>query len=60
MKRLALAWLCATLMGAPVPLLAQEVPTPKDLPSTEQAVDWIDKDPSVVEARSALAAAGRA
>ena len=60
MKRLALAWLCATLMGAPVPLLAQEVPTPKDLPSTEQAVDWIDKDPSVVEARSALAAAGHA
>ncbi len=40
------------------PLLAQEQPTPKDLPSTAQAVAWIDSNPAVVEARNALAAAG--
>lgn len=40
------------------PLMAQEQPTPGDLPSTAQAVAWIDSDPAVVEARHALAAAG--
>lgn len=58
MKRLALVLLCAAALGRP--LLAQELPTPNDLPSTEQAVTWIDKDPAVVAARSALAAAGHA
>lgn len=58
MKRLALGLLCAAAIGRP--LSAQELPTPRDLPSTEQAVAWIDKDPAVVEASSALAAAGHA
>ena len=50
------AWLCAvTLVG---PVAAQDQPTPKDLPSTAQALAWIDKDSAVVEARRALAAAG--
>ncbi len=55
MKRLALGVLYVAAISQP--LLAQELPTPKDLPPTEQAVAWIDKDPAVVEARSALAAA---
>ena len=50
------AWLCAAALIGPV--LAQDLPTPKDLPSTAQAVAWIDKVPAVVEAHRALAAAG--
>ena len=56
MKRCVLAWLWAMAWVGPV--AAQGVPTPKDLPSTDQAVAWIDKDPSVIEAGRALAAAG--
>lgn len=37
---------------------AQGVATPRDLPTTELAVAWIDRDPAVIEARRALAAAG--
>lgn len=57
MKRCVLAGLTALLFGAHA--AAQDVPTPGDLPSTAQAVAWIDKDPAVVEARRALAAAGQ-
>ena len=46
----------AALLVAPA--RAQDLPTPMDLPNTEQAVTWIDQDPAVVEARSALVAAG--
>lgn len=46
----------AALLVAPA--RAQDLPTPMDLPNTEQAVAWIDQDPAVVEARSALVAAG--
>ncbi len=56
MKRWALVGIAVLLIGGPV--AAQEVATPKDLPSKAQAVAWIDKDPAVVEARRALAAAG--
>ena len=55
MKRSVVAGLWALVFAAPG--LAQPVPAPKDLPATAQAVAWIDKDPSVVEARRALAAA---
>ncbi len=58
MKRLLMLLLCAASINGSV--VAQELPTPKDLPSTEQAVAWIDRDPAVVEARSALAAARHA
>ena len=58
MKRLVLACWCAAALGRP--LSAQELPTPQDLPSTAQAIAWIDGDPQVSEARSALAAAGHA
>ena len=57
-------WLAAAAVASAAlrvaPALAQDLPTPMDLPSTEQAVAWIDQDPSVVEARSALAATGHA
>lgn len=59
MKRFVLAALAGTaalLLGGLA--AAQDVTTPKDLPTTVQAVAWIDKDPAVVEARRALAAAG--
>ena len=56
MKWLALACLAAAAILRP--LAAQELPTPKDLPTTTQAAAWIDKDPLVVEARRALAATG--
>lgn len=54
---LALSWAIVTSISF---ANAQPVPTPLDLPSTEQAIAWIDKDPEVVEAKSALAAAGHA
>ena len=57
-------WLAAAAVAGTVswaaPAPAQNLPTPMDLPSTEQAVAWIDQDASVVEARSALVAAGHA
>ncbi|MBA4176273.1 MAG: hypothetical protein C0505_06900 [Leptothrix sp. (in: Bacteria)] len=56
MKRYVLAAMAALLIGGPA--AAQEVATPKDLPPTVQAQAWIDKDPAVVQARRALAAAG--
>jgi len=54
------AWLCAAAVALPLFAAAQDLPTPKDLPSTEQATAWIDKDPSVLEARRALEAARHA
>lgn len=51
-----LATLAALVIGAAAG--AQGVAAPRDLPPTELAVAWIDKDPAVVEARRALAAAG--
>ncbi|EHR70979.1 outer membrane protein [Burkholderiales bacterium JOSHI_001] len=56
MKRQVLAGLAALVICAAAG--AQGVATPRDLPTTELAVAWIDKDPAVVEARRALAAAG--
>ena len=55
MNRWALAGIAALLIGGPA--AAQDVATPRDLPSTGQAVAWIDKDPAVVEARRGLVAA---
>ena len=52
----SVAGTAALLFGGPA--VAQDVATPRDLPPTVQAVAWIDKDPAVVEARRALAAAG--
>lgn len=59
MKRYLLAGgaaLVALMMGAAA--AAQGMATPPDLPPTALAVAWIDKDPAVIEARRALAAAG--
>ncbi|WP_295643198.1 TolC family protein [uncultured Methylibium sp.] len=56
MKQQGLAGIVALLIGTAA--AAQGVATPRDLPSTELAVAWIDKDPAVIEARRALAAAG--
>lgn len=56
MKRFVLAGIGALLIAGLA--AAQELATPKDLPPTVQAQAWIDKDPAVVEARRALAAAG--
>lgn len=39
---------------------AQSLPAPANLPSTAQAQAWIDADPAVLQARSALAAAEHA
>lgn len=52
------AGLCALAIGGSLSAIAQELPTPPDLPSTAQAIVSIDNDPAVVEARNALAAAG--
>lgn len=41
-------------------LAMSPAPTPAHLPATAEAIAWIDADPSVVQARSALAAAGHA
>ena len=56
MRRYGLAGIVALLIGTAA--AAQGVATPRDLPSTELAVAWIDKDLAVIEARRALAAAG--
>lgn len=56
MKRQVLAGMVALLIGTTA--AAQGVATPTDLPSTPQAVTWIDNDPAVIEARRALAASG--
>ena len=61
MRRRWVAAAAAAIAGAALlvaPARAQGLPTPTDLPNTEQAVAWIDQDPAVVEARSALVAAG--
>jgi len=56
MRRHVVVGMAALVIG--VSAGAQGVATPRDLPATELAVAWIDKDPAVVEARRALAAAG--
>ena len=43
---------------APLTALAEQRPTPPDLPPTELARQSIDQDPAVIEARRALSAAG--
>ncbi|MGK2900949.1 MAG: TolC family protein [Burkholderiaceae bacterium] len=48
----------ALLPFAPLTALAEQRPTPPDLPPTELARQSIDQDPAVVEARRALGAAG--
>lgn len=48
----------ALLPFAPLTALAEQRPTPPDLPPTELARESIDQDPAVVEARRALTAAG--
>lgn len=62
MKRHVMAGLAAlvslTSLAISAVAAAQGVATPRDLPTTELAVAWIDKDPAVIEARRALAAAG--
>ena len=58
MKRIALGLLCGFALCRP--LGAQQLATPADLPSTDQAAGWIDRDAAVAEARAALAAAGHA
>lgn len=58
MRRLALLWLCALTLGFPLAAFSQNLQTPMDLPSTAQAIAWIDNDPAVLEASNALAAAG--
>ena len=48
----------AVLPFAPLTALAEQRPTPPDLPPTELARQSIDQDPAVIEARRALSAAG--
>ena len=48
----------ALLPLVPLTALAEQRPTPPDLPPTELARESIDQDPAVVEARRALTAAG--
>ena len=60
-SRLALVVAVFTTALSPVATLsalAQQRPTPPDLPPTELARQSIDQDPAVVEARRALSAAG--
>lgn len=53
------ALLAAALLPlAPATALAEQRPTPSDLPPTDLARQSIDQDPAVVEARRALVAAG--
>lgn len=47
----------AILVASVIPALAQDRPTPPDLPPTELARRGIDESPAVVEARRALSAA---
>lgn len=51
-------WTAVILAIVALPALAQGVVTPRDLPPTVAARQWIDQDPAVQEARSALQAAG--
>jgi outer membrane protein TolC len=61
MRAVAIKWAaCAVAVALPLCAGAQDVPTPRDLPGTAQAAAWIDKEPSVAEARSALEAARHA
>ena len=48
----------AGLIAGALPSWAQNQPTPPDLPPTASARQWIEQDPSVVEARSGLREAG--
>lgn len=51
---------CALALALPLCALAQDIAIPTDLPGTAEAAAWIDEEPSVVEARSALEAARHA
>ena len=48
----------AGLIACALPSWAQNQPTPPDLPPTASARQWIEQDPSVVEARSGLREVG--
>ena len=53
------AFLASALLSFfPFTVRAEQRPTPPDLPLTEVARDSIDQDPTVIEARRALSAAG--
>lgn len=51
-------WIGIAVFAWALPALAENLPTPADLPPTALARQWLDQDPSVVQARSALLAAG--
>lgn len=51
------SWIAIIAMSLAMPGLAQGLATPADLPPTPMARKWIDQDPSVQQARSALQAA---
>lgn len=51
-------WRGIALIACALPAAAQNQPTPLNLPATPAARQWIDQDPTVIEARSALQAAG--
>lgn len=51
-------WTGIALIAWALPVLAENRQTPPDLPPTPLARQWIEQDPAVQEARSALLAAG--
>ncbi|MEO7938582.1 MAG: TolC family protein, partial [Burkholderiaceae bacterium] len=52
------AWIWIALGAWVLPAWAQSLPAPVDLPSAASARQWMEQDPGVQAARSALAAAG--
>lgn len=55
-----IALIACALPAVVLPATAQNLPTPPGLPPTPAARQWIDQDPTVVQARSALLATGHA
>jgi outer membrane protein TolC len=51
-------WTGIAMIAWALPVFAENQATPPDLPSTVAARQWIEQDPAVQEARSALLAAG--
>lgn len=52
------SWIGIAIIAWALPVLADSQATPADLPPTPLARQWIDQDPAVREARSALLSAG--
>lgn len=50
-------FLAVTVLGSALQVAAQELPPPPGLPSTPQAISWIDGDAMVMQARRELEAA---